>query len=501
VAQYVVLAEFVAESYANRKFVVGDVLDDSDLRVAQLLRDGAPISAATIQALARATSAAYFSMTAIAPDADAVPGVADVASYGAVGDGVADDTSAIQAAIDALATTGGIVRLPAGTFKITSALRVAANSIRIVGVGIATRIKNTNAAGGHAFHIGSKPASALTLYGSIENLYIEGVAGGGEGIHLDTVGVYNFYGLQIIGTGSHGIGVFGTDVQLLAFQDVLISQMRAGKNGFNFDTTNQCNVIRFDRCTVSNGSSTTDGWFVKPLVGGTHNGWTFIGCTGQSCRHGMWLNSLVATLIEANYFEANSAGDIRVGTTGDANSDCRVMSVHSSIANGSSLGGYFMRVEFGARFSVIGLRSTNHAAAFQIVSTNEGGETFLLAAYEHSDTALYGAGTTEPTALPGPWKGAQGISGQVGGVVKTPRNLRGTATIVDPATNVAVVFPTAEDDAVYYVALAVVGGAGAPAVASRRVYVSAKAAAGFTINSEVAPGAGATVIVDWHLLR
>lgn len=48
--------------------------------------------------------------------------VVSVKDFGAVGDGIADDTTAIQAAINALSQlgVGGVVRLPAGTYKVTS---------------------------------------------------------------------------------------------------------------------------------------------------------------------------------------------------------------------------------------------------------------------------------------------------------------------------------------------------------------------------------------------
>ena len=46
----------------------------------------------------------------------------NVKDYGAVGDGTTDDTTAMQAAITAVATTGQGLYVPAGTYKITSAL-------------------------------------------------------------------------------------------------------------------------------------------------------------------------------------------------------------------------------------------------------------------------------------------------------------------------------------------------------------------------------------------
>ena len=51
-----------------------------------------------------------------------------VKDFGAVGDGVADDTAAIQAALNSTTSTGAVttVRFPAGTYKITSQLNVPA---------------------------------------------------------------------------------------------------------------------------------------------------------------------------------------------------------------------------------------------------------------------------------------------------------------------------------------------------------------------------------------
>ena len=52
-----------------------------------------------------------------------VPKGVSAKDFGAKGDGVADDTAAIQKALDSL-TGGGVVNLPAGAYKITDSLRV-----------------------------------------------------------------------------------------------------------------------------------------------------------------------------------------------------------------------------------------------------------------------------------------------------------------------------------------------------------------------------------------
>lgn len=56
-----------------------------------------------------------------------------VLDFGAVGDGVADDTAELQAAIDAT-PSGGVLYVPAGTYKLTAALAIA-DAITIVGDG------------------------------------------------------------------------------------------------------------------------------------------------------------------------------------------------------------------------------------------------------------------------------------------------------------------------------------------------------------------------------
>lgn len=53
--------------------------------------------------------------------------------YGATGDGSTDDTTAVQAAITALDSTGGIVYFPAGTYKVTTGLTSTAANLALVG--------------------------------------------------------------------------------------------------------------------------------------------------------------------------------------------------------------------------------------------------------------------------------------------------------------------------------------------------------------------------------
>jgi hypothetical protein len=59
----------------------------------------------------------------------------DVRDYGALGNGVANDAPAIQAAINALGSAGGVVNLGARTYRLASAIVVTNGAVRITGQG------------------------------------------------------------------------------------------------------------------------------------------------------------------------------------------------------------------------------------------------------------------------------------------------------------------------------------------------------------------------------
>lgn len=98
----------------------------------------------------------------------------NVVDFGAIGDGIADDTAAIQAAIDDVAPTGGQIVLPSGTFKISSPLNISSQNVFVQGSGRkATKIVQSV--------VSQKSFNVTAPYFAISSLSIEYASQGTSG--------------------------------------------------------------------------------------------------------------------------------------------------------------------------------------------------------------------------------------------------------------------------------------------------------------------------------
>jgi hypothetical protein len=140
-----------------------------------------------------------------------------VKDFGAVGDGVADDTAAIQATINA--ANGKPILIPGGTYKITSTLTWSpttyvssfAPSLKISGDGIGVTIID-NQVNGPAFSITSTASAILfaaTLGGYIEHLTIKRTPSTSNGVGVYMTAAFNMVlrQLHITGMSLHGVQI------------------------------------------------------------------------------------------------------------------------------------------------------------------------------------------------------------------------------------------------------------------------------------------------------
>ena len=115
----------------------------------------------------------------------------------------------LQAAIDALPPTGGVIRLPAGTFEISAPLKITQEDVLLEGAGTATHIKNVNAGGQPALVI--EPANAAkdpkaTIWRiELANLRITGNPKSGHGIVATHVDEIFLHGITVSYHGGDGV--------------------------------------------------------------------------------------------------------------------------------------------------------------------------------------------------------------------------------------------------------------------------------------------------------
>lgn len=141
-------------------------------------------------------------------------GAFNARGFGAMGDNVSDDTPAIQAAVDAaVAAGGGVVRIPAGLYRISAPITWDADRVAVEGDGGSTRIIVTGAF--NAFTVGG---SVLRRHTSLRNMHIEAATAIASG--------WGFAGRNLWDFDVSGLFVINMPSGL-SFQDCTMGQVAA----------------------------------------------------------------------------------------------------------------------------------------------------------------------------------------------------------------------------------------------------------------------------------
>jgi hypothetical protein len=245
--------------------------------------------------------------------------VANVLDFGAVGDGVADDTAAILAAI----ATNKTVFFPEGLYKHTGiTINSTNNRVQLQGAGRSKSRLICNTAGADSIRINNTGAFYSTPV--IRDLWIDGNGTNGCGIFANGVALYTFETLNITGQGSHGI--------LLTDTGTAASGSYIGTIRNVYSSGNIGDGIR--QVATSGADQQNASWIMNCELQGNANGLTLwgFGITVRDCSSegntgwGVYFdNGLTSGLYSATnlaikncYFEANTAGHIggRVGNFG-----------------------------------------------------------------------------------------------------------------------------------------------------------------------------------------
>ena len=177
--------------------------------------------------------------------------------------------ASLQAAIDAVPATGGLVRIPPGEFEITEPLRVTGEDISIEGSGTSTHIKNNNQDGQPALIIEDAKNSELETTENwrirLANFRITGNEKSGSGIVARSINEIFIDGVTVSYHGGDGILLDhcredpricdclitynkGTGLNLLGCHDIVVSSNQFEENtdalrcfdGYNLCATGNC---------------------------------------------------------------------------------------------------------------------------------------------------------------------------------------------------------------------------------------------------------------------
>lgn len=273
----------------------------------------------------------------------------NVLDYGAVGDGVADDTTAIQSAVNAAQATGQSVYLPAGTYLVTSvngagAINISAG-IEMFGDGSGTIIKLKTGATG------------FVIYGYNVSVF------SGLYLHDFTVDGNN------VATAQLDVGL----IQILNASDFVLDNLTvkngtravapAGINGIAIaDTAGNVTSGTVQNCVVENCSKGLLNW-TSNARNGLIQGNILRNAVGNGLAPGLQINGGQNVKVIGNSIYGNEGSGILIGTDGAGNAPRFPVIIGNHIyGNGTgSVEGSGIRLgrAFGSNFGRV-IISNNH---------------------------------------------------------------------------------------------------------------------------------------------
>ena len=266
-----------------------------------------------------------------------ITGIYNVRDYGAVGDGVTDDTAAFQAAITA-ATAGGVIYAPAGDYKITANLNITWPKLCVlrgdgskltrlldyrtdVSTGGLVNYNCSSFAGNDNAYL-STWTGGFSCIRSINQTIVTGAVittlGTGTGIWLDGVvgGVYTDIAVR-----GYSKCIYGIDILGFTMQDMILNECNHGIYLAGYSLLSGPNASTIENAIISACASWgiyINGGMVR-VIAGTY---AFCGTMGTPKSGAIYCGGDVVlplpqdVTISDAYFEANRGGaDVYIENT------------------------------------------------------------------------------------------------------------------------------------------------------------------------------------------
>ena len=242
----------------------------------------------------------------------------------------------LQAALDAVPATGGLVKLPPGTFELTQPLVLSRPETRIEGCGTATHLINRNEEGKPALILRPKDGAAKRRASiwrvQLVDFRISGNPKSGDGLRAEAVNEIYIHGLSVDHNGGHGINLVNCYEDPRVCDSIITYNAQAGLN------LQGCHDI------VVSGNQFEENQDAVRCIDG-FNLCMSGNCLDDHLRHGVVIENTYGSVISGNMIEECK------GTAVVMDRDCYGNTVSANVIAHDFAGGVDLRDAWGCAVS------------------------------------------------------------------------------------------------------------------------------------------------------